>query len=238
MLAVAHGAGDHGRPRMVRRTRRVHGRRVAVSLLDLVVQVGLAVFGLVLLFDWTALTNDIDLGIEADLELAGVRAPDRDDRLHRPREGGQPGRAWPRIPRRPCPTASARRCSPSSWSTRRSPPRPSRRFRSHRRPGAPAGYSSELTTTLAGRADARPGHAVGNEWGSAAGRSRAAARRRRDGHADPAAGDHDQLLGRARLSMAMGERLAAAGRFAKRSRRSLQPPAALLGVGGCWRRRS
>ena len=37
---------------------------VAVSLLDLVVQAGMAVFGLALLFDWHALTADVDLGVK------------------------------------------------------------------------------------------------------------------------------------------------------------------------------
>ena len=35
---------------------------VVLAVLDLVVQAGLALMGLVLLFDWTALTNNIDLG--------------------------------------------------------------------------------------------------------------------------------------------------------------------------------
>lgn len=49
--------------RLLRR-RDVYTVGVAVSLLDLVVQAGIAVFGLALLFDWHALTADVDLGVK------------------------------------------------------------------------------------------------------------------------------------------------------------------------------
>jgi APA family basic amino acid/polyamine antiporter len=100
----------------------------------------------------------------------------------------------------------------------------------HRDPGAPAGYSSQLTTRWLDSPLLGLAHAIGDQWGSAA--------------ADTmrfAVGITATLIlllaittsfsGAARLSVTMGERLQLPAVFASRSRRSLQPTAALVGVG-------
>ncbi len=77
--------------RMLRRTD-AYTIGVVVAALDLVLQVGIAVFGLVAPVLGRRAQEQHRPRRGSDLELPGVRAPDRDDRLHRPREGRQPGR--------------------------------------------------------------------------------------------------------------------------------------------------
>ena len=165
----------------------------------------------------------------ADLELPRVLVPDRDDRLHRPREGGQRGRLWRRTPRRACPTACARRCSRSSSSTAPLRPPPSRRSRAtrtnkHSRRARRSWRTRWVDTPMLGLA-----HAIGEKgpsWVESA---------LRIGVGLTACtillmAIATSFSGCARLAEAMGRHTQLPPVFGRTSRRVLAPPAAIISV--------
>ena len=138
--------------------------------------------------------------------------------IHRPGEGCRPGRDG----EEPGEAHGARQrsappCSPWCSCTRRWRPQRPRHIRSNADPAAPAGYSSELTTTWldAPLLGLQPAVGIASPSRSAIA---AAAGRRPDGDADPGAGHHHQLLG-----------LCAAGRRDGRSDRSCRRCSAVRG---------
>jgi APA family basic amino acid/polyamine antiporter len=214
--------------RMIRRAN-VYVAGVALAVLDLIVQVGLAVFGLLLLFDWTALTNNIDLGTKPTwnslafaLPIAMIGFTGLEKVTGLAGMAKHPEKSVPDSVRTSVFTAILVYAAVATAAVSA--------FPAHRDPSAPAGYSSGLSTTWLDAPMLGLATAVGNQLGS--------------GAADAlrfVVGITATLIlllaittsfsGAARLSMSMGERLQLPAVFASRSRRSLQPAAALGGVG-------
>jgi basic amino acid/polyamine antiporter, APA family len=214
--------------RLVRRTN-VYVAGILLSLLDILVQVGLALFGLVLLFDWTALTNNIDLGVRPTwsslafaLPIAMIGFTGLEKVTSLAGLAKDPEKTLPDSVRTSVFTVVLIYAAVATAAISA--------FPSHVDPSAPAGYSSELSTTWLDSPMLGLATAVGNEWGSAAATTLRFV-----------VGLTASLIlllaittsfsGAARLSVAMGERLQLPHQFAKRSRRSLQPASALIGIG-------
>ncbi len=145
---------------------------------------------------------------QADLERAGVRHPDRDDRLHRPGEGRQPGRHGEE------PGEGHPRQRPHVRVHRGADLRGDRDgghvgLSDQARPRRPRALLERADHHLAGRADARPEPRDRHASAGPAGDRRAPGRRP-DGDADPGAGDHHQLLGLRPAVRRDGRALAAA----------------------------
>jgi basic amino acid/polyamine antiporter, APA family len=214
--------------RLVRRTN-VYVAGVFLTLLDLVVQAGLGALGLLMLFDWTALRNNVDLGtaptwnsLAFALPIAMIGFTGLEKVTSLAGLAKHPEKTVPDSVRTSVFTVIVVYAAVATAATSA--------FPVHRDPGAPAGYSSELTTTWLDAPLLGLATAIGNEWGAAA--------------ADVmrfVVGITATLIlllaittsfsGAARLSVGMGERLQLPGVFASRSRRSLQPTSALLGIG-------
>ena len=214
--------------RIARRTN-VYMASVVLAVLDLVVQAGLALMGLLLLFDWTALTNNIDLGTKPTwnslafaLPIAMIGFTGLEKVTGLVGLAKRPEKSVPDSIRSSVFTVILVYAAVATAAISA--------FPSHRDPSAPAGYASELTTRWLDAPMLGLATAVGNEYGSAAATA-----------ARFIVGVTASLIlllaittsfsGAGRLSVAMGERLELPGRFAKRNRRSLQPTFALLGVG-------
>jgi APA family basic amino acid/polyamine antiporter len=214
--------------RLVRRTD-VYVASVLLTLLDLLIQVMLGVLGLLMLFDWTALTHNIDLGVAPTwnslafaLPIAMIGFTGLEKVTSLAGLAKHPEKTVPDSVRTSVFTVILVYAAVATAATSA--------FPVHRDPGAPAGYSSQLTTRWLDSPLLGLAHAIGDQWGSAA--------------ADTmlfAVGITATLIlllaittsfsGAARLSVTMGERLQLPAVFASRSRRSLQPTAALVGVG-------
>jgi basic amino acid/polyamine antiporter, APA family len=202
---------------------------VLLTLLDLVVQVGLGAFGLLLLFDWTALTRNINLGVEPTwnslafaLPIAMIGFTGLEKVTGLAGLAKHPEKTVPDSVRTSVFTVIIVYAAVATAATSA--------FPAHRDPSAPAGYASELSTRWLDAPMLGLASAVGDRWGSAAA----------DGLRFVVGVTATMILllaivtsfsGAARLSVAMGERLQLPAQFAKRSRRSLQPASALLGVG-------
>ena len=214
--------------RMVRRTN-VYVAGIVMSLLDIVVQVGLALFGLVLLFDWTALTNNIDLGVRPSwsslafaLPIAMIGFTGLEKVTSLAGLAKDPEKTVPDSVRTSVFTVVLIYAAVATAAISA--------FPSHVDPSAPAGYSSDLSTKWLDSPMLGLATAVGNEWGSAA----ATVLRFVVGLTASLIlllAITTSFSGAARLSVAMGERLQLPHQFAKRSRRSLQPASALVGIG-------
>lgn len=214
--------------RLLRRTD-VYLASVLLTLLDLVVQVGLGAFGLLLLFDWTALTRNINLGVEPTwnslafaLPIAMIGFTGLEKVTGLAGLAKHPEKTVPDSVRTSVFTVIIVYAAVATAATSA--------FPAHRDPSAPAGYASELSTRWLDAPMLGLASAVGDRWGSAAA----------DGLRFVVGATATMILllaittsfsGAARLSVAMGERLQLPAQFAKRSRRSLQPASALLGVG-------
>jgi basic amino acid/polyamine antiporter, APA family len=214
--------------RIARRTN-VYMASVVLAVLDLVVQAGLALMGLLLLFDWTALTNNIDLGTKPTwnslafaLPIAMIGFTGLEKVTGLVGLAKRPEKSVPDSIRSSVFTVILVYAAVATAAISA--------FPSHRDPSAPTGYASELTTRWLDAPMLGLATAVGNEYGSAAATA-----------ARFIVGVTASLIlllaittsfsGAGRLSVAMGERLELPGRFGKRNRRSLQPTFALLGVG-------
>ena len=190
---------------------------------------GWRLIGLMLLFDWTALTNDIDLGTKPTwnslafaLPIAMIGFTGLEKVTGLAGLAKRPEKSVPDSIRSSVFTVILVYAAVATAAISA--------FPSHRDPSAPAGYSSELTTRWLDAPMLGLATAVGNEFGSTAATA-----------ARFIVGVTASLIlllaittsfsGAGRLSVAMGERLELPGRFAKRNRRSLQPTFALLGVG-------
>jgi basic amino acid/polyamine antiporter, APA family len=214
--------------RIARRTN-VYMAGVVLAVLDLVVQAGLGLMGLMLLFDWTALTNNIDLGTKPTwnslafaLPIAMIGFTGLEKVTGLVGLAKRPEKSVPDSIRSSVFTVILVYAAVATAAISA--------FPSHRAPAAPAGYASELTTRWLDAPMLGLATAVGNEFGSTAATA-----------ARFIVGVTASLIlllaittsfsGAGRLSVAMGERLELPGPFAKRNRRSLQPTFALIGVG-------
>jgi APA family basic amino acid/polyamine antiporter len=214
--------------RLVRRTN-VYVAGIVLSLLDLVVQVGLALFGLVLLFDWTTLTNNIDLGVRPTwnslafaLPIAMIGFTGLEKATSLAGLAKDPEKTLPDSVRTSVFTVVIVYAAVATAAISA--------FPSHLDPAAPAGYSSQLTTTWLDAPMLGLATAVGDQFGSTA----ATVLRLVVGLTASLIlllAITTSFSGAARLSVTMGERLQLPRQFAKRSRRSLQPASALIGIG-------
>ncbi len=214
--------------RLVRRTN-VYVAGIVLSLLDLVVQVGLALFGLVLLFDWTALTNNIDLGVRPTwnalafaLPIAMIGFTGLEKVTSLAGLAKDPEKTLPDSVRTSVFTVVIVYAAVATAAISA--------FPSHVDPAAPVGYSSELTTKWLDAPMLGLATAVGDQFGSGV----ATALRLVVGLTASMIlllAITTSFSGAARLSVNMGERLQLPRQFAKRSRRSLQPASALIGIG-------
>ena len=194
--------------RIARRTN-VYMASVVLAVLDLVVQAGLALMGLLLLFDWTALTNNIDLGTKPTwnslafaLPIAMIGFTGLEKVTGLVGLAKRPEKSVPDSIRSSVFTVILVYAAVATAAISA--------FPSHRDPSAPTGYASELTTRWLDAPMLGLATAVGNEYGSARGH-RGAVHRGCDGLADPAAGDHHQLLGRGAAVGGDGRAAGAAG---------------------------
>jgi APA family basic amino acid/polyamine antiporter len=214
--------------RLVRRTD-VYVAGVFLTLLDLVVQAGLGALGLLMLFDWTALKNNVDLGtaptwnsLAFALPIAMIGFTGLEKVTSLAGLAKHPEKTVPDSVRTSVFTVIVVYAAVATAATSAFPVHPD--------PNAPAGYSSELTTTWLDAPLIGLATAIGSQWGSVA--------------ADVLrfiVGITATLIlllaittsfsGAGRLSVGMGERLQLPAVFASRSRRSLQPTAALVGIG-------
>jgi basic amino acid/polyamine antiporter, APA family len=214
--------------RVVRRTN-VYTIGVVASVLDLLVQVGLAVFGLMLLFDWTALTNDIDLGsrptwdsLAFALPIAMIGFTGLEKVTSLAGMAKDPEKTIPDAIRTSVFTVIVVYAAVATAAISAFPTRPA--------PGAPAGYESDLTTIWLDAPMLGLATAVGDQFGSTAAHGLRVV-----------VGLTATLIlvlaittsfsGAARLSAGMGDHLQLPSLFSRRSRRSLQPASALIGIG-------
>ena len=214
--------------RLLRRTD-VYVAGVLLTLLDLVVQVGLGAFGLLLLFDWTALKNNVDLGtaptwnsLAFALPIAMIGFTGLEKVTSLAGLAKHPEKTVPDSVRTSVFTVILVYAAVATAATSAFPVHPD--------PSQPAGYSSALTTTWLDAPLLGLATAIGNQWGSAA----ADALRLVVGVTATLIlllAITTSFSGAARLSVTMGERLQLPAVFAARSRRSLQPTAALAGIG-------
>jgi APA family basic amino acid/polyamine antiporter len=214
--------------RLVRRTN-VYVAGIVLSLLDLVVQVGLALFGLVLLFHYTALTNNINLGVKPTwgslafaLPIAMIGFTGLEKVTSLSGMAKDPEKTLPDSVRTSVFTVVIVYAAVATAAISA--------FPSHLDSAAPAGYSSELSTKWLDAPMLGLATAVGEQWGSGV----AIALRLVVGLTATLIlllAITTSFSGAARLSVSMGERLQLPRQLAKRSRRSLQPTSALLGVG-------
>jgi APA family basic amino acid/polyamine antiporter len=214
--------------RLVRRTD-VYMAGVLLTLLDLLVQVMLGALGLLLLFDWTALTRNVDLGVAPTwnslafaLPIAMIGFTGLEKVTSLAGLAKHPEKTVPDSVRTSVFTVILVYAAVATAATSA--------FPVHRDPSAPAGYSSELTTRWLDAPLLGLARAIGDQWGSAA----ADAMRFVVGVTATLIlllAITTSFSGAARLSVSMGERLQLPAVFAARSRRSLQPTAALLGIG-------
>jgi APA family basic amino acid/polyamine antiporter len=214
--------------RLVRRTN-VYVAGIVLSLLDLIVQVGLALFGLVLLFNYTALTNNINVDVKPTwgslafaLPIAMIGFTGLEKVTSLSGMAKDPEKTLPDSVRTSVFTVVIVYAAVATAAISA--------FPSHVDPAAPAGYSSELTTKWLDAPMLGLATAVGDQWGSGA----AIVLRLVVGLTATLIlllAITTSFSGAARLSVSMGERLQLPQQLAKRSRRSLQPTSALLGVG-------
>ena len=214
--------------RLVRRTN-VYVAGVVLSLLDLVVQVSLALFGLVMLFNYHKLTNNIDLGVRPTwsslafaLPIAMIGFTGLEKVTSLSGMAKDPEKTLPDSVRTSVFTVVIVYAAVATAAISA--------FPSHLDPSAPAGYSSQLSTTWLTAPMLGLATAVGDEWGHPA----AVAMRLVVGLTATLIlllAITTSFSGAARLSVGMGERLQLPHQFAKRSRRSLQPASALIGIG-------
>jgi basic amino acid/polyamine antiporter, APA family len=216
---------------LVRMQRRadVYMAGVVLAMLDLIVQAGLALFGLILLFDWSALQNDVVLGTKPTwnslafaLPIAMIGFTGLEKVTGLVGQAKRPEKTVPASIRSSVITVILVYAAVSTAAISA--------FPSHRDPSAPAGYASELTTRWLDAPMLGLATAVGDQWGSAA----ASAARFVVGLTASAIlllAITTSFSGAGRLSVVMGERLQLPAGFAKRHRRSLQPAFALGGVG-------
>src|SRR5436190_2128679 len=214
--------------RLVRRTD-VYVAGVFLTLLDLVVQAGLGALGLLMLFDWTALRNNVDLGMRPTwsslafaLPIAMIGFTGLEKVTSLAGLAKDPEKTLPDSVRTSVFTVVLIYAAVATAAISAFPSRVD--------PAAPAGYSSELSTRWLDSPMLGLATAVGNEWGSGA----AIVLRFVVGLTASLIlllAITTSFSGAARLSVAMGERLQLPHQFAKRSRRSLQPASALVGIG-------
>jgi basic amino acid/polyamine antiporter, APA family len=215
--------------RVVRRTD-VYALGVVASVLDLLVQVGLAVFGLMLLFNWSALTNQIDLGTRPTwdslafaLPIAMIGFTGLEKVTSLAGMAKNPEKTIPDSVRTSVFTVIIVYAAVSVAAISA--------FPTHPAPDAPAGYASGLTTTWLDAPMLGLATAVGQQLG---GSVVVHAIRLVVGLAATLIlllAITTSFSGAARLSVGMGDRLQLPPMFARRSRRSLQPVAALVGIG-------
>ncbi len=215
--------------RLVRRTD-AYTVGVAVSLLDLVVQAGLAVLGLAILFDWSAITADIHFGVEPtwsafafSLPIAMIGFTGLEKVAGLAGEAKNPARDLPTSVRSSVVTVVLVYAAVATAATSAYP--------LHRDPAAPAGYSSELTTTWLDAPLLGLSHAIGTHL------------------PDPLAlllrltvastatlilvlAITTSFSGCARLADAMGERSQLPSVLGRRGRRAVLPPWSMISVGG------
>ena len=211
------------------RRRDVYTVGVAVSLLDLVVQAGMAVFGLALLFDWHALTADVDLGVKPTwsalafaIPIAMIGFTGLEKVASLAGMAKNPAKDIPDSVRTSVFTVVLIYAAIATAATSAYPIKPD--------PGAPAHYSSELTTTWLDAPMLGLSHAIGTHL------------------PDPlaiavrlAVGLTATLIlvlaittsfsGCARLCDAMGERSQLPPILGRRGRRAVLPPVALVATG-------
>lgn len=211
------------------RRRDVYTAGVAVSLLDLVVQAGMAVFGLALLFDWHALTADVDLGVKPTwsalafaIPIAMIGFTGLEKVASLAGMAKNPAKDVPDSIRTSVFTVVLIYAAIATAATSAYPIKPD--------PGAPAHYSSELTTTWLDAPMLGLSHAIGTHL------------------PDPlaiavrlAVGLTATLIlvlaittsfsGCARLCDAMGERSQLPPILGRRGRRAVLPPVALVATG-------
>jgi APA family basic amino acid/polyamine antiporter len=214
--------------RMLRRTN-VYVAGVVLALADLVVQAGLAIFGLILLFDWSALQRSIDVGtkptwnsIAFALPIAMIGFTGLEKVTSLAGLAKHPEKSVPDSVRSSVITVVLVYAAVATAAISAFPP--------HRDPSAPAGYASELTTRWLDAPMLGLATAVGNQWSSTAATSLR--------FVIGVTASMILLLaittsfsGAGRLSAAMGERLQLPEVLARKNRKSLQPPVALLGIG-------
>ena len=142
------------------RRRDVYTVGVAVSLLDLVVQAGMAVFGLALLFDWHALTADVDLGVKPTwsalafaIPIAMIGFTGLEKVASLAGMAKNPAKDIPDSVRTSVFTVVLIYAAIATAATSAYPIKPD--------PGAPAHYSSELTTTWLDAPMLGLSHAIG-----------------------------------------------------------------------------
>jgi len=216
--------------RVIRRTN-VYTIGVVASVLDLLIQVGLAIFGLMLLFDWNALTNDIDLGARPTwdslafaLPIAMIGYTGLEKVTSLAGMAKDPEKSIPDAVRTSVFTVIIVYAAVATAAISAFPTRPA--------PNAPAGYESDLTTTWLEAPMLGLATAVGEQIGG--GDVTVSVLRMIVGLTATLIlilAITTSFSGAARLSAGMGDHLQLPTLFSRRSRRSLQPASALVGIG-------
>ncbi len=212
--------------RLVRRTN-AYMAGILLASLDLAVQISLAVLGLVLLFNYSRLTNNINLGTEPtwnslafSLPVAMVAYTGLEKVSSLTGLAKDPGKTVPNSIRTSAVTVVVIYAAVATAAVSA--------FPSHPDPSAPAGYSSALSTTWVNAPILGLVHAIGGPWWFAD------ALRVGVGLTATAIlllAITTSISGFARMSESMGRHMQVPAIFARRNRRVLASPAAIIAVG-------
>jgi APA family basic amino acid/polyamine antiporter len=214
--------------RVVRRTE-AYEFAIVLAALDIVVQAGLAVFGLVLFFDWHALQAQVDIGVTPtwsslafSLPIAMIAFTGLEKIASTAAEARDPTKTLPDSIRSSVLTTIIVYAAVATAAVSA--------FPSHPDPNAPGGATSGLTTTWLNAPMLGLSHVVGSHYG-------------------PSVADVMQAIvgftavalllmaistsfsGFTRLALAMAERRELPSRFGRRSRRALLPASGFITVG-------
>jgi basic amino acid/polyamine antiporter, APA family len=214
--------------RLMRRTD-IYAAGVALAVVDLTMQAGLAVLGLVFLFDWDALRRNIDLGVQPtwnslafSLPIAMIGFTGLEKVSSLAGMAKDPAKTVPDSVRTSVFTVIVVYAAVATAATSAFPSSPD--------PSAPAGYSSGLTTTWRDAPLLGLAHAIGDQLPHVL----AVMMRVSVGLAACAVmllAIATSFSGCARLADAMGQHSQLPAVFARRSRRALASSAAIVGVG-------
>ncbi len=214
--------------RMVRRTN-AYMAGILLAILDLLVQVSLAVLGIVLLFNYHRLTNNINLGVEPtwnslafSLPVAMVAYTGLEKVSSLTGLAKDPGRTVPASIRTSAITVVIIYAAVATAAVSA--------FPSHRDPHAPAGYSSALSTTWVNAPLLGLVHAIGRHtpwWFEDLLRIGVGL----TAVAILLLAITTSVSGFARMAESMGRHVQVPSVFARRSRRVLAAPAAIAAIG-------
>jgi APA family basic amino acid/polyamine antiporter len=214
--------------RLVRRTN-AYMAGILLAILDLVVQVSLAVLGLVLLFNYHRLSNNIDLGVQPtwnslafSLPIAMVAYTGLEKVSSLTGLAKDPGKTVPNSIRTSAFTVVVIYAAVATAAVSA--------FPSHRDPSAPAGYSSGLSTTWVNAPLLGLVHAIGRHtpfWFEATLRVAVGL----IAVAILLLAITTSMSGFARMAESMGRHVQVPAIFGRRNRRILASPAAMLAIG-------